>query len=59
MMQVLCMLAEGLKTKEIASELGVSNSTIDFHWSKLKQRLGLRSFVDACRYAVKHGFVKL
>ncbi|MFM8422206.1 MAG: LuxR C-terminal-related transcriptional regulator [Verrucomicrobiota bacterium] len=52
--QVLELLAAGWTIKEIAGRLGISQKTAEAHRTKLLQRLGLRSVVEATRFYVEH-----
>jgi DNA-binding NarL/FixJ family response regulator len=53
--EVLQLVAEGKANKEIASILGVSLKTIDFHKGRIMDELGLRSTAELTRYAIDHG----
>ena len=45
LIQIVNLAAEGLTDKEIARKLGVSTSTVDFHWKRLRAmyELGTRT----------------
>jgi DNA-binding NarL/FixJ family response regulator len=47
--QVLELLAAGWNIKETAARLGISQKTAEAHRSKLLQRLGVKSVVEAVR----------
>jgi DNA-binding NarL/FixJ family response regulator len=53
--EVLQLAAEGKSAKEIATQLGVSVKTAQFHKSNLMRKLGLHSTADLVKYAVRHG----
>jgi DNA-binding NarL/FixJ family response regulator len=55
--EVLQLLAEGKQVKEIAAVLHVSSKTVEFHKYRIIRVLGLRTFADLVRYAVRHGIV--
>jgi len=55
--EVLQLLAEGLSTKEIASTLGISTRTVEFHKYKMMEDLGIKTAAELIRYAVKQGIV--
>ncbi len=57
--QLLEMLAEGLTSKEIATELDISVYTVDAHRSRIMKKLGLRSIGDLIRFAIQRGLVPL
>jgi RNA polymerase sigma factor (sigma-70 family) len=53
--EVLQLVAEGLTTKEIALNLGVSNKTIQTHRQRIMDKLQLRSVAELTKYAVREG----
>jgi len=55
--EVLQLLAEGLSTKEIASTLGISTRTVEFHKYKMMVELGIKTAAELIRYAGKQGIV--
>jgi DNA-binding NarL/FixJ family response regulator len=55
--QVLQLVADGKSAKEIASTLGISVKTVEFHKKHLMDELNLRSSAELIRYAVEKGFV--
>jgi len=46
---VLSLVADGVTTKNIAFELGLSVRTIELHRERAVRRLGVRSMVEAVR----------
>jgi DNA-binding NarL/FixJ family response regulator len=52
--QVLRLIAEGKRMKEIALILGVSRRTVESHKYELMNALGLRSTAELIRYAIRH-----
>ena len=56
--QVATLLAEGKTNKEVALSLHISVKTVETHRSEIMRRLGLSSFSDLVRYAVRQGMVK-
>jgi DNA-binding NarL/FixJ family response regulator len=54
---VLRLIAQGRRMKEISVELGISVRTVEDHKAHLLQALGLSTTAELVRYAVKHGFV--
>jgi RNA polymerase sigma factor (sigma-70 family) len=57
--EVLQLLAEGLSTKQIASELQVSVKTVETHRQRIMGKLGLRSIAELTKYAVREGLTSL
>ncbi len=55
--EVLQLIAEGLSTKEIAHELGISIKTAQTHRAKLMGRVGVRKASALVRYAIREGIV--
>ena len=55
--EVLRMVAEGLTNKAIATELFLSERTVDRHVSNLLAKLGVSSRTAATAYAYQHGLV--
>jgi len=57
-LQVLCFLARGLKSKEIATELNLSPKTIDSYRTRVLQKLNLRNNADMARFAFHHRLIQ-
>lgn len=57
--EVLQLLAEGLVAKEIASKLGISARTVEFHKYQTMETLDLHSNAELIHFAIKHGLVEL
>lgn len=57
--EVLQLLAEGLRTKEISQKLGLSVKTVETHRKKIMEKIGIQSVAGLTRYAVKEGLVSL
>lgn len=55
--EVLRLIADGLSTKEIAVELGISEKTAQTHRAKLMGRTGIRKASGLVRYAIREGFI--
>jgi len=55
--EVLKLTAQGLSTKEIAFELGVSIKMIEVHRMNLRKKLGLHSIAQLTTYALKNGLI--
>ncbi len=56
-LQVLQLLAEGLTTSDISTELHVAQSTVSTHLRNIRDKLGLRARPDLIRYAFRHKLV--
>ncbi len=56
-MDVLGHVARGATNKEIAAELYISTSTVDFHMRNILAKLHLRNRAQVVAWAVEHGLV--
>lgn len=57
--EVLCLIAEGKTTREIAAELYISEPTVNTHRRNLLRKLEFPNDKYLVRYAIKQGYVKL
>ena len=55
--QILRMIAEGHKNKEIADYLSISEKTVERHRANVMAKLDLHSAVDLTAYAMERGLV--
>lgn len=56
--EVVELLAEGRSNKAIASILQISVKTVETHRAAIMRRLGLESFADLVRYAIRNHLVE-
>jgi FixJ family two-component response regulator len=49
--QVLAMVVSGMLNKQVASDLGISEITVQIHRSRVMQKMGANSFADLVRIA--------
>lgn len=56
--EVLQLLAEGKTSRNTAILLHISVKTVDTHKMHIMQKLGLGSFADLVRYAIREGLVE-
>ena len=56
--EVLKLIAEGLSSKQIAHNLGISFKTAVCHRSRLMDKLGAHETVQPVRYAVGHKLIE-
>ena len=57
--QLVQMVAQGLRNREIAERLGISPRTAESHRAKVMSKLGLRREADLVRFALRHGILPL
>lgn len=57
--EVLRMVAEGHRTREIADKLSLSIKTVESHRGELMKRLGMHDVVSLVRYALRAGLVAI
>jgi len=57
-LQILTLVAEGLSSKEIAWQLGLSSKTVDVHRARIMGRLDMKDVASLTRYAVRKGLVR-
>ena len=57
--QALQALAEGLDSKDIAEKLKITVETERIHMVNIRNRLGVRSRLQALVFAVRHGIVEI
>lgn len=55
--EVLCLLAQGLTSAQIAEQLVISVVTVNFHVRSIYSKLGVTSRAAATRYALEHHLV--
>ena len=57
--EVLQLVAEGKKTRDIAEEMGVSIKTIESHRRNIMKKLSIFSIAGLTKFAIKEGIVSL
>ncbi|MGH7184571.1 MAG: response regulator [Nitrospiraceae bacterium] len=57
--EVLGMFANGLSTKTIATTMGISVKTVEFHKAGIVKKLGLKTTSDLTRFALGQGLTEL
>ncbi len=55
--QVVRLVADGLSSREIADELGLSAKTVDTHRANIMEKLGIHSSAELVKYAIRAGIV--
>ena len=54
---LLHLLVKGLSAKEIASQMGISRKTVEYHKYKTMKQIGVETTAELIEYAVKEGIV--
>jgi DNA-binding NarL/FixJ family response regulator len=57
--EILHLLAEGCSAKEIASKLGISPRTVEFHKYQMMESLRVHSNAELIHFAIKQGIVAI
>jgi len=57
--QVMLMLLEGQRLKEIAARLDIGVKTVTTHRSRLMRKLGLQDSLGLYRYGIRNGLIAL
>ena len=57
--QVLCLLAGGLSSPQIALALKIASSTVDVHRRNIMGKLGLHSVAELTHYAIRTGMITI
>jgi DNA-binding NarL/FixJ family response regulator len=57
--EVLRLVAEGHRTREIANQLSLSVKTVESHRGEVMKRLGMHDVVSLVRYAMRVGLIPL
>jgi DNA-binding CsgD family transcriptional regulator len=56
---VLALLADGLRNRDIASRLGVSEHTVKFHLASIFGKLGAATRTEAVRKGLQLGLIEI
>ncbi|CAA7627659.1 Response regulator [Candidatus Terasakiella magnetica] len=57
-LQVLRLIAGGLKNREIADQLGIAIKTVETHRTKIMQKLDLHNSAELAAYAIRRGLIE-
>lgn len=57
--QVLCLIADGYSSKEIARNLFIAPSTVEVHRRNIMRKIGLHKVADLTRYAIRNQMVSV
>jgi DNA-binding NarL/FixJ family response regulator len=56
--ELVQLLTEGKSNKEVADILGISVKTVETHRAAIMRKLGLKSFSDMVRYAIRNKIIE-
>ena len=56
--EIIKLIAEGYRSKEIAEYLTISSNTVDKHRSNLMKKLDLHNIGSLTNYAIQNGLLK-
>ena len=56
--EIVQLLGEGKSSKEIATILGISVRTVETHRAAIMKKLGLKSFSELIRYAIRNQIIE-
>jgi two-component system NarL family response regulator len=57
--EVLRLIAEGHRSPEIATQLSITQATVEVHRRNIMRKLGLRSVAELTKHAIREGLVSL
>lgn len=58
-LEILRLIAAGLSNAQIAYQLHISEQTVKTHIGHLMRKIGVRSRLQAARYAMRNGLVEM
>src|SRR5204863_3778392 len=58
-MQMVAALAEGMTNRDIASDFGISESTVKHHLTSIFDKVGVSSRLELATFATYHGLVAI
>lgn len=57
--EIVRLVADGFKNREVAERLGISVKTVETHRANIMNKLALRNLAELIRYAIQKGLVKI
>lgn len=57
--EIIRLIATGLKNKEIAADLGISVKTVETHRANIMNKLALRNIAELIHYAIRERLVEV
>ena len=56
-LEIVCLVADGLSAKQIASQLGLSSLTIHKHKQRIMRKMQVKTSVELVLYAERKGWL--
>ncbi len=57
--EVVQLVAQGCKNREVAEKLGIKTKTVETHRSNIMNKLAFRNVAQLIRYAIQKGLVPI
>lgn len=57
--EIVRLVADGYKNREVAEKLGISVKTVETHRANIMNKLALRNLAELIRYAIQKGLVRI
>lgn len=57
--EILCLLAQGKRSTEIATQLYIAVSTVDVHRRNIMNKLDLHNIAELTQYAIRTGLIEI
>ncbi len=57
--EIVKLVAEGYRSKEIGEKLFISSRTVEAHKNNIMAKLKLKSTIDIVKYAIKNNIIEL
>ncbi len=57
--QICILIADGLRSREIAQKLGISVKTVETHRANIKNKLAMSTQAELIKYAIRNKWVKV
>jgi len=58
-LEVLRLIAQGMRNKDVATHLGISVKTVETYRSRLMMKLGIDNLADLVRFAIRKGIASV
>lgn len=55
--EVVKRVASGLTIKQVALELNIAHQTVEYHWTRARNKIGFRDVARVTQWALKHHLI--